>query len=89
MTPSVWFIVSYGAAMLTSAWATRRFWTNDISISNDPPWYFIGQDLIFGLLCLAALIVTLTIALRTRRRYGTEGWMAAWMATIWLGYPTV
>ena len=85
--PLLGFLAVFAGAHFGSQWAGRLFWTSGISLVNDPPWYSIGQDFVYGLFCLGGMIVTLVLAVSTRRRFGTGSWMAAWMAVIWMGYP--
>lgn len=85
--PVLTFFALYAGAHLGSGWASSLFWTRSAGPGGDPPWYFIGKDLISGLFCLGGMILTLLVAVWTRRRFGTGSWMAAWMAVLWMGYP--
>lgn len=85
--PVLTFLALYAGAHFGSQWASRLFWTRSTGPGGDPPWYFIGQDFITGLFCLVSMILTLLVAVWTRRRFGTGSWMAAWMAVLWMGYP--
>jgi hypothetical protein len=76
----------YALAGFGGPLVSRRFWTARASMTS-PPWYFIGQDLILGLLFLVALAASLLIAVAVRRRYPAGSHLAAFMALLWMGYP--
>ena len=85
--PVLIFFALYAGAHLASRWASSVFWTRSVGPGGDPPWYFIGQDLLTGLFCLGGMILTLIVAVGTRRRFGAGSGTAAWMAVLWMGYP--
>ena len=86
MWPLLLFLALYLGVSFGQLWVGRLLWTHSTQVT-EPPWYFIGQDLVGGLLCLGGLILTLIVAVRARRRFGAGSWMASWMAAISMGYP--
>lgn len=63
----------------------ERFWTHGASWDN-PPWYFIGQDLVSDLAYSVALAACLIVAFAFRRLYqGASSRWAAFMAVLWTG----
>jgi hypothetical protein len=87
MAPVLVFLGLYASANFASRWAFGSFWASKAELTGDPPWYFIGQDFVNGLVSFVALILALLMAFWTRRRYAMGSWMAAWMGVLWLGYP--
>jgi len=69
----------------TSSWLASRFWMHEQGPGSQPPWYFIGQDLVEGLVYTAALLVAIPFLILVRRRYQEGSWMALWMALLWMG----
>jgi len=55
--------------------------------TEGPPWYFIGQDLVGGLVCGAGIGLSLLIAFGGRRPFPDTSWMALCFALLWMGYP--
>jgi hypothetical protein len=81
-------ILIYSLSPITSRWVFQRFWMFEHSPGNDPPWYFIGQDLVSGWGQMGGLVLCIGLALLRRRRDPVGSWMALWMSCLWMGHPS-
>lgn len=65
-------IVSYCAAKYFALETFEGTWFRHAP--SDPPWYFIGLDLVSALWCLAGLLVMIGCCFLLRRRLGPQVW---------------
>lgn len=75
--PVVLVLLLYVLINQTSTWLASRFWMHEHGPGSQPPWYFIGHDLVVGLGSTAGLLLAIPLL--------EERWMALWMALLWTG----
>jgi hypothetical protein len=80
------FFALYVGAGFTAPLISHRFWTARASW-DEPPWHFIGQDLVSGLLFCVALALSVGAATLMRRHHPERSRQATFFALLWMGYP--
>jgi hypothetical protein len=64
---------------------SRSLWTNSHGPGADPPWYFIGNDVVEGLVAGAILAILLAVAFACARApaYSRFARMVSWQGVLW------
>ena len=86
------FIVFFVIYFLSHQFA-RNFLLNWLAFphyspSNEPPWYFIHQDMAIAIAQGIGLFLILLLSAFFRKNDPFYANMAAWQASLWMGYPT-
>ena len=86
--PALFMLLVYGGCHVLSLWLFRQSWMSQHGPNGDPPWYFIGGDIINGLVLGGGLAVVAVASLLLRRRDAEGSWIALLMGMMFMGYPT-
>lgn len=82
-------LIIYGAALFSSLHFFEESWFSSTRVGGDPPWYFIGQDLVEAACAVPGLLVMLAFCTLTFRRLGPDVWTALAILFTSLLHPIV
>ena len=80
------FLLLYLVSGLAAPLVHRLLWTSKASFDT-PPWYFIGEAVVAGILSGLVFLVFILLICWQRRRYRNDCWWLLGFATLWLGVP--
>jgi hypothetical protein len=80
-------VLIYAAATSSSTYFFKDTWFRTVGPGGDPPWYFIGRDLVDATFAVPGLLVMVAFSSLTFRRLGPDVWKALGMLSIFLLHP--